>query len=127
MRRPVGVMILATVALIGGAFALLDCLWLSLVALFGASSLKTGMALTTAAVTLVLGVLDIVWGIGALRLRSWAWALGVALAVLYLLGPVLNLVLGSGLSVGDYAGIVFAVLLLVYLFISDVRQVLGRA
>lgn len=50
MQRSIGVMIPATLALIG---ALLDCLWLFLVALFGVSN--TSMTLTTAAVALVLG------------------------------------------------------------------------
>ena len=133
MKRPLGITILAILAIIVGAlFALVG-----LLAFVGAGAiasgaatgthLSAGVAFTVAAVALVLGVLDIVWGIGALRLRPWAWTLGVALGVLNILNSGLNVVLGQGFSAGSIVGDIIAVLIIVYLFTPRVRQAFGRA
>jgi hypothetical protein len=135
MKRPVGVTILAILAIIGGAFALLGSLLLFLAGAAiasgsvttGSTNLSAGTAFTVAVVALVLGALDIVWGIGALRLRPWAWTLGIALGVLNVLSSILNIVLGRGLQVSDYVGIIIAILIIVYLFTPRVRQAFGRA
>jgi hypothetical protein len=130
-----GITILAILAIIGGVFALIGALLLFIAGAAiaagtvatGSTQLTAGTAFTAGAVALVLGVLDIVWGIGALRLSPWAWMLGIALGVLNILSSALNLVLGRTLGAGDYISIVIAVLIIVYLFTPRVRQAFGRA
>ncbi len=74
---------------------------------------------------LVLSVLYIVFGIGALQLRRWAWGLGVSLAILSVLEVGIKAISGS-FTGGDGFTIIIAVLILVYLYTPRVRQEFGR-
>jgi hypothetical protein len=79
MKRPIGVTVLAILVIIGG-IGLIGALLLFILSaaiagvpvLNGFHNLSASTAFTVGAVALVLGVLDIVWRIGALRLRPWA-------------------------------------------------------
>jgi hypothetical protein len=83
-ERPVGVTVIAILAILAGLGYLVGAL-----ALFGVSktlltSLQLGglggtTGLTAATLLVVMGALDIVFGVGALMLKQWAWWMGVVL------------------------------------------------
>jgi len=134
MKRPIGVTILATLVIIGGVGLIgSDLLFILSRAIAGVplpngfTNLSAGTAFTVGAVALVLGVLDIVWGIGALWLRQWAWMVGIVLGLLNILSSGLNLVVGRSFGPSDLISVVVAALIIVYFFTPRVRQAFGRA
>ena len=137
MKRPVGITILAVIAVIYGIFNLL----LALLGLLGSALLASGVgaaAIKYSAGTLayatisdaVLGIVFLAFGIGALRLKSWAWTTGIAALVIELVRQIVGVVI-QGLSVGtivrDSITLVIALVLLWYLFRSNVRAAFGTA
>jgi hypothetical protein len=131
MKRPLGITILGVIAVIYGIFNLL----VALLGLLGSALKASGVAPaaikysagTLAYATIsdaVLGVLFLAFGIGALRLKGWAWTVGVAVLVLELVRQMVAVVL-QGFSAGTIArdGITLVIALLVvwYLFRPDVR------
>jgi hypothetical protein len=132
MKRPVGVTILAVIAIIYGIFSLL----LAFLALVGIGFKASGVATTAvsygvgtlayAAISdAILGILYFVFGIGAFRLKGWAWTAGVVALVLdlvrYIVGDII-----SGFRVTSLIGLV-ALVLLWYLFRPNVRAAFGKA
>ncbi len=137
MKRPVGITILAVIAVIYGIFNLL----LALLGLLGSALLASRVAAaaikysaeTLAYATIsdaVLGIVFLAFGIGALRLKGWAWTTGVAALVLELVRQIVGVVI-QGFSVGtivrDGITIVIALVLLWYLFRPNVRAAFGTA
>ncbi len=136
MKRPIGVTILAVLAIIYGVFSLL----LALLGLLGSALLASGIAAATikySAGTLayatiadgVLGVLYLVFGIGAFQLKGWAWTTGVVALALDVIRTVVGIVL-QGFSVSKIvvAGITLVILLgaLWYLVRPTVRAAFGK-
>jgi hypothetical protein len=74
---------------------------------------------------IALGALDIVWGIGALQLRLWAWTLGVGLSGLNLIDVVYGFATRGDAGQIYIPGIVFEAMILAYLFSGKVRQASG--
>ena len=137
MKRPVGITILAVIAVIYGIFNLL----LALLGLLGSALLASRVAAgaikysagTLAYATIsdaVLGILFLAFGIGALRLKGWAWTTGITALVLELVRQIVGVVI-QGFSVGtivrDSITIVIALVLLWYLFRPNVRAAFGTA
>jgi hypothetical protein len=137
MKRPTGVTILAVIAIIYGIFDLL----LALLGLLGSALLASHVgaariqysAGTLAYATIsdaVLGILYLVFGIGAFRLKGWAWTTGVAALVLEVAKEIAGIVI-QGFKVGtiviDGIIIVIALVLLWYLFRPSVRGAFGKA
>jgi hypothetical protein len=136
VKRPVGVTILAVIAVIYGVFSLL----LALLGLLGSALLAAGVAAAAvrySAGTLiygtisdaVLGILYLTFGIGAFRLRDWAWSAGVAALVLEVVRELVGVVIqgfSAGTIVRDGIVIVIALVLLWYLFRPSVRGAFGR-
>lgn len=138
MKRPVGVTILAVIAIVYGIFSLL----LALLGLLGSALLASGVAAaairysagTLAYATIsdvVLGILYLAFGIGAFRLKGWAWTAGIAALVLDVVRQIVGIVVIQGFTatkiVGASITIVIALLLLWYLFRPNVRAAFGRA
>ena len=135
MKRPTGITILAVIAVIYGIFNLL----LALLGLLGSALKASGVgaaAIRYSAGTLayatisdaVLGILVLAFGIGAFRLKGWAWTTGVAALVLEVVRQIVGTViqgLGAGTIVRDGITIVIALLLLWYLFRPNVRAAFG--
>lgn len=136
MKRPTGVTILAVIAVIYGIFDLL----LALLGLLGSALLASHVgaariqysAGTLAYATIsdaVLGILYLVFGIGAFRFKGWAWTIGVAALVLEAVKEIAGIVI-QGFKVGtivlDGIIIVIALALLWYLFRPDVRGAFGK-
>jgi hypothetical protein len=132
MKRPTGVTILAVIAIIYGVFSVL----LALLGLLGTALLASGVgsvkysAGTLAYATIsdaVLGILYLVFGFGAFRLKGWAWTAGVVALVLDILRDIGSLVIQRSGTVVPIVTIVIALLLLWYLFRSNVRAAFGKA
>lgn len=125
MKRPVGITVLAVIAVIYGIFNLL----LTLLGLLGSALLASGFgakAVKFSAGTLVyatitdavIGIVFLVFGIGALRLKGWAWTIGVAALVLEVIRQIVGLVMqgfSAGTIIRDGITIVIALVLLGYL------------
>jgi hypothetical protein len=131
-QRPTGVTILAILAIIGGILGviggLLGLLGGALIASTGVGATHPGAAgllVVLAIVTLVLGVLDIISGIGFWRLAPWAWMLGVVLQVVSLIEAVVYITQGN--VSGEIIPIVISLVVLWYLFRPNVQQAFGRA
>ena len=84
MKRPVGITIVSVLAIIGGGIQLLASLgYLGFTALrtpliLGVvSGMSPAMLLGTGVLSLIIGVLAIAFGIGALSLKSWSWLTGL--------------------------------------------------
>lgn len=137
MKRPVGVTIFAVAAVIYGIFNLL----LALLGLLGSALLASRVASaairyspgTLAYATVsdaLLGILFLVFGIGALRLKGWAWTTGVVVLVLELVRQIVGFVIqrsSAGTIVRDSITIVIALLLLWYLLSPNVRRAFRAA
>ena len=137
MKRPTGVTILAVLAVIYGIFNLL----LALLGILGSALKASGVASGTirySAGTLVyatisdalLGILLLAFGIGALRLRGWAWTLGVVALALDVIRQLVGVFIGginAGAIVRDGITIVIVLIVLWYLLRPSVRGAFGKA
>ncbi len=135
MKRPVGVTILAVIAILYGIFSLL----LALLGLLGSALLASGVgkiqysAGTLAYATItdaVIGILYLTFGIGAFSLKRWAWTTGVVALALDVVRQIVGVVL-HGFSASNAVGFiittVIALVLLWYLFRPTVRAAFGKA
>jgi hypothetical protein len=103
-QRPMGITILAVLALIGGIFGICGGLsgivagsFLSgLAASVGASNAAAlgGMAAVYSIVALAFAVADLVFGFGAWTLKPWAWMLGMVLFGLNIVFQLVAVVAG---------------------------------
>ncbi len=84
------------------------------------------LALGLAAFLFVLACLYIVFAIGALRLRPWAWALGIGLTILTVLNTGVSVATAGRLTAGDAFTVIIAVLVLVYLYNGRIKKAFGR-
>ncbi len=137
MNRPGGVTVLAVIAVIYGIFTLL----VALLGLIGSALLVAGMTavagkysgglLAYATISdAVLGILYLTFGIGAFRLRGWAWTAGVVALGLDIARQLVGFAI-SGVGplkiVVAIITVVIAVSLLWYLFRPHVRAAFGKA
>ena len=133
MQRPVGVTIVAIIAILYGIFSLL----LALLGLLGLALLASGVgkiqysAGTLAYATIwnaPLGILFLAFGIGAFSLKGWAWTAGVIALALDVIRQIVDFVL-HGFSASNLVSpiitVVIALVLLVYLFLPNVRAAFG--
>jgi hypothetical protein len=140
VKRPLGVTILAILAIIGGILSLLGAL-LGLVGTSLAASgalAGNGVAAPTTAVlaystasAVIFGVLYLAFGIGAFMLKGWAWTAGVIALALNIVGDLVSpFITGSGFTggaiVGAVIGILISLALLYYLFRPNVRTAFGK-
>ena len=138
MKRPTGITILAILAIVGGVLSLFGAL-----ALIAAGALVAGGTLAANGTTypasaagalyalgvifLVLGVLDIVVGIGFFRLSPWAWMLGIILQGVGLVLAIAEIALKYSSLNSEILGMIVSAGILVYLLTPGVRQAFGRA
>jgi hypothetical protein len=136
MKRPVGITILAFIAVIYGIFNLL----LALLGLLGSALLASGVAAQTIKYSAgilayatfsdaALGILFLAFGIGAFRLKGWAWITGIVAILLELVRQIVGVGLqgfSAGTAVRDSITIVIALVLLWYLLRPNVRAAFGK-
>jgi hypothetical protein len=144
MNRPTGVTILGWLAIVFGAFGLLASIGGAIAALaflgVGAGIAGTGAAtsgalfaagafliVALAVWTAILSAIEVVFGVGALQLRPWAWTVGVVWTWVSIVTSVLNIfgTRGGGIFAG-LLGIVIALAILYYLYTDEVRMAFGK-
>jgi hypothetical protein len=138
-QRPVLLTVLAILAIIFGALAILGSLALFGLGAVGVASTNTtaatagGSAIIVGVLSLVGGALELLFGIGTLLDRAWAWWLGVIGLSLSILSNLVSIVLGAmnnnlaGAIAGSIIGLVVAGLILYYLNTAAVKAYFGRA
>ncbi len=134
--RPTGITILGVLAIIAGVLGLCGgvgglaggaLLAGSGAALAGTQAAQaTGMVFFYSIVLLVLGVADIVLGVGFLQVKPWAWTLGIVLQVAGIAFDVFGIVT-TGSIFGNVISIAISAFILYYLFTPAVKQAFGRA
>ena len=137
MKRPTGITVLGILAIIGGALVILAG-FLGLMAgavatgsgaagLSSATAKATGSLFFVSIVAIVLGVLDLVLGVGFLQLRSWAWPLGIGLQIAGIVLDVVYIATNNSTITNEILPIAISGVILYYLFRPNVKQVFGRA
>jgi len=131
MKRPVGVTVIAVLAIIGGILQLVGSLpylglALGLRAYTGPLASSTNAYAITAGMAMIaIGVLELVFGIGALRLSHWVWTFGVTVFIISLVVTV-----GQMFVFGFASGLVLwaaiDVIVLAYLYTHAVREAFGH-
>ena len=125
MKRPLGITVIAILALLGGLFGL--C-WPILV-FTGSTFLGPifGSVGVIAGIFLIVGpILQIVFAIGAFKLSSWAWYLGLISTGITVVGVIINLF--DGASIGSAIwGSIWSIIIFIYLLNPKVRQAFGTA
>lgn len=127
--RPTGLTVLAVLAAIGGVLGILA--GVALVGLGGVAAASTGSAAffglgaVAGIIVLALGIANLAFAYGAWTLKPWAWPLGVGLQILSLIWSGLAAIQGD--IGGQIISIVIALVILYYLFQSNIKALFGRA
>lgn len=128
MSRPMGVTILAVLALIAAVPALVGGLALVGVATFEeAVPVPDTFMYAVGAGTLLYAGLSLVLAYGFWATRSWAWIAGIALQILGIVTAVSQFASGERYLASLVIGLVLPVVILVYLLQPGVRAAFGRA
>lgn len=131
MKRPTGVTVIGVLAIVIGALQILASVAYfgirlpALLRLTSASSAIVGVTALAGGWSLLFGVLAVVFGIGALRLSSWAWTMGVVLFIIDLIAAVVFM-FATGLTLDLAIVAIVAIVLLAYLYSNDVRTAFGH-
>jgi hypothetical protein len=137
MKRPLGLTIIAWLAIIGGALQVLGSLGLvgvgSIGILVGSTSqlekvvfLGVGFTVWTGVILMAFGAIGLIFGFAVLAMRSWSWTMGIVLYALNLVaGLVLLFYTGFGLTTALVT--LLSAVILGYLFAPTVREALGHA
>jgi uncharacterized membrane protein (DUF2068 family) len=130
-----GVILVAWLAILSGAagalvggFAVLAGALLDVQAPAGQVSMQgvSGIALVVIGLSFaIVGVAQIIFGVGLWQFRGWAWTLGVALQSVTLLGSLGGLFTGA-FTVQSAISIVISGAILAYLLTPRVRKLFGR-
>lgn len=133
-QRPVGVTIISILAIVSGMIGICWAITLSgfaatgwlTGALFGANGLQDwgNTTLIGALSGVFSALLSLAFGIGAWRLRPWAWWVGVIAMLVGLISPIISLFNGD--IVPGIFGLIIPVALLIYLIIPGTRQAFLR-
>ena len=130
MNRPMGITVLAVVALIWGLVKLLVGFGVltasGLAAVFGGPvGMVAGAVGAIAGCFLIIGpILQILFGIGALSLRPWAWWMGIVGTGITVFGALLR-IMGGAPAGSTLFSVAIPLLILIYLLRQPVRQVFG--
>ena len=136
MKRPLGLTIIAWLAIVGGALQILGSLGLVGIGAFGmligssgliqASALvAAGFPMWTGIALMVFGVVGIVFGYGVMVERPWSWTMGIVLYGLNLLAGIALLMM-TGLGATMFFVILMSAVIFGYLFTTTARTALGH-
>jgi hypothetical protein len=127
MSRPLGITVLAILALAAAVPALLGGLALVGVAAFGTEvPVPDTFMYAVGAGTLLYAGLSLVLAYGFWTTRSWAWVAGIVLQVLGIVTAVSQFANGDRYLASMIAGLVLPVVIIVYLLQPRVRAAFGR-
>jgi zinc-ribbon domain len=123
--RPTGVTILGVLAILAGLGGLIG--GAALLGLSGlvASTYPGGATVAAAigAILLIIGILELVYGIGFFGGKGWAWTLAMIGSVLNIVFGIVSIVFGS---VGSVFGLIISILILYYLTRPHVKAYFGK-
>ncbi|OLE74985.1 hypothetical protein AUG19_06980 [archaeon 13_1_20CM_2_54_9] len=128
--RPLGVTIIAILALLAGIpVTILGLGLIALSALFAGflgptGGVLAGLGAIFGGIILVLGLIWVATGFGFLNGKGWAWALGMVANILLI---VFAITLTASGSYGSIAGIIIPGLLVYYLTRTRVKAFFGKA
>ena len=126
MNRPLGVTIIAILALINGLLGL--CLPGLVIIGGGISALFSGgLGLIVVCGGLLLAAGPLLWLIvsyGAWNLRPWAWWLGMIATGVTVVGVVVNIINGVGI-LQAVASAPLSIIIFIYLLLPDIRRAFG--
>jgi len=133
--RPTGVTILAILAIVFGVLGAIGSIFaflgLGVIAAAGAQANLPPVGILTIFVILglVLSILNIVFGIGALGLKPWAWKLGIGIQAFGIANNIIQQVLFSQMAniASTIVALVISGLILYYLFRPNVKRAFGQA
>ncbi len=136
-QRPMGITILAVLAIIGGVLGILGgCSVVAGGALIGAMGAQAGVGGAATGggllslygvVILLIAVADIVFGIGAWTLKPWAWMLGLVLQGVNVVVALVSILAGWSSIGSQLIGLVINGVIIYYLMTPDVKKAFGRA
>jgi hypothetical protein len=128
MSRPIGVTVLALLALLAAIPALVAGLALVGVATFGTEvPVSDSFMYAVGAGTLLYAGLSLILAYGFWTTRSWAWIAGIALQVLGIVTAVSQFTSGERYLASMIAGLLLPVVIMVYLLQPRVRAAFDRA
>lgn len=121
-RRPTGVTILAVLSILSG----IALLGVAGVGMFGTTTLVVSYAFGI--ILLVLGVIYLAVAVGFFTAKPWSWPLAL---VAFSIGIVLTLIMiaiaPTANLAGNIVGLIFALIIIFYLFRPNVKAYFGRA
>jgi hypothetical protein len=125
-QRPMGITILAVLAIIGGLFGLLaGCGALGIGSFAAGTGVSGGGSLLILGViTLINSILLLAFGVGAWTLQPWAWLLGVISQGISVVLGLWNIVTGN--AGGGIISIIIAGVIVYYLMTPEVKRAFGR-
>src|SRR5260370_28366262 len=75
------------------------------------------------AILLIIGILELVYGIGFFGGKGWAWTLAMIGSILQIVFGIVSIVFGS---VGSVLGLIISILILYYLTRPHVKAFFGK-
>jgi|SRR5690242_9886148 hypothetical protein len=123
--RPTGVTVLGILAILAGLAGLAGGALLLGLSGVVASAYPGGATVAAAigAVLLIIGILELVYGIGFFGGKGWAWTLAMIGSVLQIIFGIVSIVFGS---VGSVFGLLISILILYYLTRPHVKAYFGK-
>ena len=137
MKRPLGLTIIAWLAIVGGALQVLGSLGLvglgsfgiligSTSALEGILLLNVGISLWIGVILMAFGAIGLIFGFGVMAMRPWSWTMGIVLYALNLAaGLVLLFYTGFGVTTAFVC--LISAIIVGYLMAPTAREALGHA
>jgi len=127
-QRPMGITILAVLAIVGGVLTLLAA-----IPLLGAGAAVStvagglgGLVTIWTIVALAEGALSLAFGVGAWTLQPWAWTLGVVAYGISAILVIVSLFL-FGFTPSLIINLAITGIILYYLFTPDVKRAFNKA
>ncbi len=118
MARPLGVTILAILAILAAILLLIaGSASLLVTAIVGLTPEQVQLLQALGAVSIVLGILYLVGGVGLLRLTVWGWWLAILASLVTIGSNISQLVINPEGLLGAIPGLVLALIILGYLFV----------
>jgi len=124
-RRPTGVTILGILSILAGLGGIIVGAGVLALSGLAASAYPGGatVAAVIGAILLIIGILELVYGIGFFGGKGWAWTLAMIGSVLNIVFGIVSIVFGS---VGSVFGLIVSILILYYLTRPHVKAFFGK-
>ena len=117
MARPFGVTILAVLAILAAIpLLIVGSSTLIVAAIVGLTPEEVQLIQALGAVSIVLGILYLVGGVGLLRLAVWGWWVAILASLISLASTITQAVINPEAFLGTIFGLVLALFILGYLF-----------